>query len=164
MKTTTETAFATFNDYCAEIGTTVEAEKNALLSIGRDLLPECARAVLDGGEPTADYWDWCLSQTEKAQQEHEAETASGHEWHDDKGAFVVCGVGETRFPLLRDASASEADWEAFYRSTSSGGRVIANNARNEGGWCVTVSKADITEEDLDNDPAVRAYCTEREAS
>lgn len=79
-------------------------------------------------------------------------------------ALVICGVGETRIPLLRDASASEDDWEAFYRSTNSTGARLANQARNEGGWCVTVRAADVDESDLDADPAVRSYCTERRAA
>ena len=39
----------------------VEAE-NAALSIGRDLLPAEAIAVLDGEEPTEAYWTWLAGQ------------------------------------------------------------------------------------------------------
>lgn len=73
--------------------------------------------------------------------------------------FVVVGTGETDSALLRNAAGSEADWEAFFVNSSHAGRVLANRVRNEGGWCVTVDRDDITEEDLDNDPAVRVYVT-----
>lgn len=38
--------------------------ETATLSIGRELLPPCARAVLDRQEPTPDYWDFLVSQIE----------------------------------------------------------------------------------------------------
>lgn len=38
--------------------------ENQVLSIGRDLLPPAAVAVLDGAEPTADYWAFLASQVE----------------------------------------------------------------------------------------------------
>ena len=36
--------------------------ETACLSIGRNLLPACAVAVLDGGKPTPDYWAWLIEQ------------------------------------------------------------------------------------------------------
>ena len=47
-------------------GKAIEAEA-ACLSIGRSLLPDCARAVLDGGEGTYEYWDWLIGQTEEGE-------------------------------------------------------------------------------------------------
>lgn len=41
----------------------VELEQQ-FLSIGRAFLPQCAIGVLDGGEPTAEYWQWLCSQVE----------------------------------------------------------------------------------------------------
>ena len=73
--------------------------------------------------------------------------------------FVVVGVGETQIPLCRDATSSEADWEAFYANASHEGRLEANRAKNDGGWCVTVSREDIDETSLDDDPAVRVYAS-----
>lgn len=70
--------------------------------------------------------------------------------------YVVVGVGETGMPL-QSAEGSEADWEAFFALASHESRLVANSARNEGGWCVTVDRDDVEEEDLDNDPAVRVY-------
>lgn len=77
----TAKARATYAAACSDIGTTIEDETSAILSIGRDLLPPCAVAVLDGAEPTADYWEFCQEQTDKAQREHAADNAAGHEWH-----------------------------------------------------------------------------------
>lgn len=78
----TAAARAAYAAVCLDIGTTIEDETNSILSIGRDLLPPCAVAVLDGGEPTEEYWQFCQEQTEKAQGEHDADVAAGHEWHD----------------------------------------------------------------------------------
>lgn len=64
---------------CESIGTTAMVEETAILSIGRDLLPACAVVVLDGGEPTEEYWDFLAAQTQRAQDEHDAEYAAGRE-------------------------------------------------------------------------------------
>ena len=74
-----EKARQAFIEYATYIGSDALAEEQAILSIGREHLPECARAVLDGGEPTEDYWDWLRSQTEEAQAEHDRENAAGYE-------------------------------------------------------------------------------------
>jgi hypothetical protein len=34
------------------------------LSIGREFLPECARAVLDGWKGNRQYWDWLNTQAD----------------------------------------------------------------------------------------------------
>ena len=39
------------------------------LSIGLEFLPPCAVAVIDGEDPTAEYWSWLAVSLE--QQEHE---------------------------------------------------------------------------------------------
>jgi hypothetical protein len=72
---------------CAELGTDPIAEENAILSIGRGLLPPCALAVLDADQgdksaaATVEYYDFLTEQTQAAQDAHEAEIAAGHEWH-----------------------------------------------------------------------------------
>jgi hypothetical protein len=40
--------------------------ENQVLSAGRALLPPCAVAVLDGGEPSEEYWDFIAEQFELA--------------------------------------------------------------------------------------------------
>lgn len=39
--------------------------ETATLSIGRDLLPPCAHAVMDRQEPTPDYWAFMVAQVEE---------------------------------------------------------------------------------------------------
>lgn len=41
------------------------AFEEQVLSIGREYLPECAHAVLDGGEANSDYWTFLASQIEE---------------------------------------------------------------------------------------------------
>lgn len=36
--------------------------EQCVLSVGREFLPACARAVLDGKEATAEYWQWMNTQ------------------------------------------------------------------------------------------------------
>jgi hypothetical protein len=43
-------------------GDALEAESLILQSMPRDQLPAFARAVLDGSEPTPEYWRWLISQ------------------------------------------------------------------------------------------------------
>lgn len=57
------------------------AEETAILSVGREYLPEFARVVQGGGEATAEYWEWLREQTKQAQAEHDREYVEGHEWH-----------------------------------------------------------------------------------
>ena len=78
---TTAAARAEFFAYATEIGSTPIAEEHAILNAGREFLPACALAVLDGAEPTADYWAFLLAQTAEAQAEHDSEIKAGHEWH-----------------------------------------------------------------------------------
>ena len=73
MDTNTNTARLEFVAKAEEVGSYAEAEETAILSVGREFLPACAIAVLDGGEPTAEYWAFLQSETEKAQSEHDAE-------------------------------------------------------------------------------------------
>ncbi len=75
----TETTRLAFVAYTESIGSTCEAEESAILSVGRELLPPCAIAVLDGGEGTEEYYAFLQSQTEQAQNEHDAEVAAGRE-------------------------------------------------------------------------------------
>lgn len=62
-----------YDAICRSYGTSAADEESAILSIGREFLPPCAIAVLDGGEPTAEYWQWMMGQTQTAQDEHDAE-------------------------------------------------------------------------------------------
>lgn len=73
----TETARLAWLDVVEECGSDPVSEEQSILSIGRDLLPPCAVVVLDGGEPTADYYEWLQSQTEEAQAEHDRDYAAG---------------------------------------------------------------------------------------
>ena len=78
MITATRQAFI---DCARACGSDPISEEQAILSIDREFLPPCALVVLDGGEPTEDYWAFLISQTEQAQAEHDREVAAGHEWH-----------------------------------------------------------------------------------
>lgn len=71
-----------FYQAARDAGSDPVSEENAILSIGRALLPSCAVIVLNGGEATDEYWDFLRAQTEQAQAEHDAEYATGHEWHE----------------------------------------------------------------------------------
>lgn len=62
----TYAAKAAYRAYCAEIGSTAMAEEEAILRLGREFLAPCAIVVFEGGEPTAEYWEWLLSQTDAA--------------------------------------------------------------------------------------------------
>ncbi len=70
-----------FTDLARSVGSDPIAEEHAALNIGREFLPEFAIVVLDGGEPTPEYWDWLADSVQQAQNEHDAEVAAGHEWH-----------------------------------------------------------------------------------
>ena len=75
-------ARAAYAALCAELGTDPIAEENAILSIGRGLLPPCALAVLDKtGPATVEYFDFLTETTQAAQDAHDADVAAGHEWH-----------------------------------------------------------------------------------
>ena len=43
----------------------IEAIVSQVLSIGSNLLPQCAQGVLLGEPPTASYWQWLASQVSK---------------------------------------------------------------------------------------------------
>ena len=81
MDTNPNTARLEFFALADAVGSDPIAEETAILSIGREFLPPCAIAVLDGGEPTTEYWAFLQSETERAQREHDAEIKAGHEWH-----------------------------------------------------------------------------------
>ena len=66
---------AAFREFLALTSTPVEDE-NALLSIGREFLPPCARVVLDGGAPTVEYWRWVTSQVRQMARERVSEVRS----------------------------------------------------------------------------------------
>jgi len=77
-----DAARAEYAALCESLGTDQVAEENALLSIGREHLPPCAIAVLeDRDAATVEYYDWLTSETQAAQDAHDAEVAAGHEWH-----------------------------------------------------------------------------------
>lgn len=59
---------------CAECGTDPIVEETAILS-DVDELPDCARAVIDGHEPTTEYWEFLGEQTRAAQREHDREVS-----------------------------------------------------------------------------------------
>lgn len=52
-----------------DVGSDPITEEQAILSTGRKFLPPCAIVVLDGGEPSDEYWLWLHTQTSKAQEE-----------------------------------------------------------------------------------------------
>jgi hypothetical protein len=56
-------------------GTDAIAFENQALSIGREFLPPCALAVLDGAEGTSEYWDWLCEQETDAAEEWAREQA-----------------------------------------------------------------------------------------
>lgn len=74
-----EQAHKKFLDACVDCGTDPTVEQTAILSVGSEFLPEHARTVRDGGEPTEEYWAWLAEQTLQAQNESDAEVAAGHE-------------------------------------------------------------------------------------
>ena len=74
-------ARATFRAAAEECGSDAVSEEQAILSVGREFLPPCALAMLDDGTESAAYYEWLTEQVEKAQAEHDAEVAAGHEWH-----------------------------------------------------------------------------------
>ena len=45
--------------------------EHATLNSGREFLPACAVTVLDGGEPTPEYWAWICGQVDE--EENDAE-------------------------------------------------------------------------------------------
>lgn len=53
------------------------AFENATLSIGREHLPPCALAVLDGGEGTPEYWAWLAGAIDSSDAASDAEPAAG---------------------------------------------------------------------------------------
>lgn len=55
--------FQKFCDLFSSVSEAVEFE-SAVLSIGREFLPSCALAVLDGAEATEEYWAFLASQIE----------------------------------------------------------------------------------------------------
>lgn len=79
--TTAYLAESRFIEAARACGSDAATEESAILSAGREFLPPCALVVLDGGDATDEYWDWLRGQTERAQEEHDAEYSGGHEWH-----------------------------------------------------------------------------------
>jgi hypothetical protein len=70
-----------FAECARAIGLDPIAEEDAILSVGREFLPACALAVLDGSEPTEEYWAFMIAQTTEAHEEHDREYAAGNEWN-----------------------------------------------------------------------------------
>jgi hypothetical protein len=70
-------AKAHFYEVAYECGSDPVTEENAILSIGQDLLPPCALAVLaDRDADSVEYWEFLAEQTEIAQAEHDAAYAA----------------------------------------------------------------------------------------
>lgn len=81
---TVESARAEFAALARAVGSAALDEETAILSVGIEFLPPCARAVLDDPDAaTVEYYDWLSEQTQAAQDEHDAEIAAGHEWSRD---------------------------------------------------------------------------------
>lgn len=82
-----QAARTAFFEICALAGSTTVAEENAALSIGRDRLPEPALKVLDKQDLTAreecEYYEWLTDGVQTAIDEHSAELATGHDWHEE---------------------------------------------------------------------------------
>ena len=63
---TATTAEAARAAYYAQFSNSYSAAEyeNTVLSESRALLPDCALRVLDGGDATAEYWEFLISQIE----------------------------------------------------------------------------------------------------
>lgn len=51
-----------FRALCEARGLSPEEQETAILSIGSEFLPPCARSVRDGGAAGLAYWEWLLEQ------------------------------------------------------------------------------------------------------
>ncbi len=71
-----ELARIEFVDFAEECGSNEAAEVTAILSVGREFLPPEALAVLDGGSPTVEYYEWLLEQVQIAQAENDREVSN----------------------------------------------------------------------------------------
>jgi hypothetical protein len=58
-------AYLRFVETCKRRRLSPIEQEHAILAIGREYLPDCAKAVLDGGDSTVEYWDWLLGQLTK---------------------------------------------------------------------------------------------------
>jgi hypothetical protein len=77
-----ESARLAYVALCEAIGSDSVTEETAILSAGREFLPPCALAVLDDrAAVSVEYYAFLTEQTEKAQAEHDRETAAGRGWH-----------------------------------------------------------------------------------
>ena len=67
------TVMATRESYIETAGSEAAAiaYENQALNIGDEFLPKFARDVRDGGEGTAEYWQWLQDSLKQAQQEAE---------------------------------------------------------------------------------------------
>jgi len=72
----TATRRAQYAALCASIGTTIEADMTALLSIADEFLPSFATRVRDGYQPTEEFWVWCQGQLVHGQAEHDREISA----------------------------------------------------------------------------------------
>lgn len=54
-------AYLTYLNLFKNLGDAIAFERQ-VLSIGSNLLPQCAQGVLLGGPPTASYWQWLAGQ------------------------------------------------------------------------------------------------------
>jgi hypothetical protein len=61
----------TCNDFTSRFKNAQEVQdfETRALSIGNEFLPECARTVRDGGDPTPAYWTWLCGQVDKMEED-----------------------------------------------------------------------------------------------
>ena len=90
-------------------GTDGIAFENAALSIGREFLPPCAIAVLDGEEGGAEYWDWLWA---AANEETRAATAADAAAADAADAAVEAAAKAKKSAKAKAARAARAAWHS----------------------------------------------------
>lgn len=61
-------AQVSFAAFCKLLGLTAHNEEEAVLNAGREFLPRCAIKVLDGGEPTLEYYEFLTHQVRASRE------------------------------------------------------------------------------------------------
>jgi hypothetical protein len=96
--------------FCARFsGTDGIAFENAALSIGREFLPPCAVAVLDGGEGGAEYWDWLWT---AADESVTAAMAAEAAWAAAADAADAAAEKAQKAARAKAARAARAAWHS----------------------------------------------------
>jgi hypothetical protein len=81
--------------------------ENQALSIPRAWLPACAQAVLDGADPTPEYWDWLSQEAIESSPEDCPEEPPGEQWfRKDTPLGYLCLCSR-----CKDNHDEDADWE-----------------------------------------------------